>query len=186
MRPPGGAAEETMRTRIAVIAVAATLFVSTAAFVAAADVAGQLTADGRHIVPSVQGDARIVINIPQRMLFVRAADHPFAFPIAVGRPTWQTPAGAFAIVEKRTDPVWHVPPSILRESERLGRQQLPVVPPGPANPLGKYWLGTSLTGIGIHGTNAPSSISRAVTHGCVRAPADGISRLFAATSVGDR
>jgi len=144
----------------------------------------RLTANQQHIVPGNAVAGGIVINLPQRMLFFRDAALSIEAPIAVGRRTWQTPTGAFTIVEKRIDPVWHVPASIMRESERLGHELPPVVPPGTNNPLGKYWLGTSLTGIGIHGTNTPSSLSRAVTHGCIRAGADDIRGLFEAVTIG--
>ena len=38
--------------------------------------------------------------------------------------------------------------------------------------------------IGIHGTNAPWTIGRAASHGCVRVPNDTLTRLFAATPGG--
>ena len=53
------------------------------------------------------------------------------------------------------------------------------VPPGPDNPLGKYWLGLSLTSIGIHGTIAPASIYHFQSHGCIRLHPDDIEALFA-------
>ena len=167
-----------MWTRLAVVALAATLVASVAAADAPAAIGTRLTADQRHIVPGNAAAGEIVINLPQRMLFYASGNQVYEVSIAVGRRSWPTPAGVFTIVEKRVDPAWHVPPSIMRESVRLGHELPPVVPPGPNNPLGKYWIGTSLTGIGIHGTNAPSSISRAVTHGCIRVGADDIRRLF--------
>ena len=173
-----------MRTRLAVVALAATLVASAAAADTRAAIGTHLTADRRHIVPGNAAAGAIVINLPQRMLFYASGNQAYDASIAVGRRSWPTPAGAFTIVEKRVDPAWHVPPSIMRESERLGHELPPVVPPGPKNPLGKYWLGTSLTGIGIHGTNAPSSISHAVTHGCIRVGADDIRRLFETVALG--
>ena len=58
------------------------------------------------------------------------------------------------------------------------------MPPGPANPLGAYWLGLSAGSVGIHGTNAPGSIYQATTHGCIRLHPDDIAALFAETDVG--
>jgi L,D-transpeptidase ErfK/SrfK len=60
-----------------------------------------------------------------------------------------------------------------------GKPVLTVVPPGPENPLGHYRLTTSLPGIAIHGTNAPSSIYKLQTHGCIRLHPDDIEKLFA-------
>jgi L,D-transpeptidase ErfK/SrfK len=52
------------------------------------------------------------------------------------------------------------------------------MPPGPNNPLGKYWLGLSLIGYGIHGTNSPWGIGRLVSHGCIRLYPEHIALLF--------
>jgi len=85
---------------------------------------------------------------------------------------------------KESDPTWDVPASILEESVRNGRVQPARVPPGPGNPLGAFWIGLSLPGIGIHGTVAPSSIFGAATHGCIRMHHAALARLFASVHVG--
>lgn len=135
-----------------------------------------LRIDAVHIVPA--SERTIVINLPQRMLFLRTEDGARAFPVAAGRPSWPTPRGTFTVDVKETDPTWDVPPSIQEEMRRSGRPVLQRVPPSPQNPLGKFWLGLSLAGIGIHGTNAPLSIHRLVTHGCIRVHPDLIDELF--------
>lgn len=141
--------------------------------------------DNRHIVPEEASAGGIVINIPQRMLFFSDDQgHLDASPVAVGRPDWQTPTAPFTVITKKQDPTWHVPASILRESARRGRTQPPVVPPGPDNPLGAFWIGLSVSGIGIHGTTAPASIYNAVTHGCIRLSSADIRRLFTLVDVG--
>lgn len=175
-----------MRTRLMVVAVAAALVASVASVDTGGDAAigSRLTANQQHIIPGSAVPGTIIVNVPQRMLFYGNDVVSIEAPIAVGRSSWRTPTGTFTIIDKRVDPVWHVPPSIMRESERLGHELPPSVPPGPKNPLGKYWLGTSQSGIGIHGTNAPSSLSHAVTHGCIRVGADDIRALFDATTVG--
>ncbi|HSD83572.1 MAG TPA: L,D-transpeptidase family protein, partial [Anaerolineae bacterium] len=53
------------------------------------------------------------------------------------------------------------------------------------NPLGKYWLGLSLPGIGIHGTIAPASIYHFQSHGCIRLHPDDIEALFAQMKRGE-
>lgn len=136
-----------------------------------------LRIDAVHIVPP--SERTIVVNLPQRMLFLRTADGVRAYPVAAGRPSWPTPRGAFTVQVKETDPTWDVPPSIQEEMRRSGKPVLEHVPPSPQNPLGKFWLGLSLSGIGIHGTNAPLSIHRLVTHGCIRVHPDLIEELFA-------
>ena len=56
------------------------------------------------------------------------------------------------------DLFWDVPDS---EEE----QQLP---PGPNGPVGVVWIDLTKEHYGIHGTNAPETIGRAQSHGCVR------------------
>ena len=45
------------------------------------------------------------------------------------------------------------------------KQQLP---PGPNGPVGVVWIDLTKEHYGIHGTNAPETIGRAQSHGCVR------------------
>jgi len=143
-----------------------------------------LTIDNRHIVPNV-GNMNIIVNVPQRMLFWLMSDGTVrGFPIAAGKPSWKTPLGDFTIVTRETDPTWDVPPSIQEEMRREGKPVLTHVPPSPENPLGKYWMGLSIPGVGIHGTNAPSSIYGLVTHGCIRLHPDDIEQLFPQVEIG--
>ena len=144
----------------------------------------QLWIDNRHIAPAAIAAGEIVINIPQRMLFYGDGDRVLAYPIAVGRATWQTPVGPFTVVRKEEDPAWHVPASIRAESARNGRLLPLVVPPGPANPLGRFWIGLSVAGIGVHGTPLPSSIYQTSTHGCIRLQGDRIEDLYGRILVG--
>jgi len=103
--------------------------------------------DNRDIVPADIDDG-ILINVPQRMLFLLSSGHLIAaYPVSVGRPGWRTPRGEFTVVEKRKDPVWRVPPSIQAEMAAQGKRVRTRVPPGPDNPLGKYWVGLSLDSI---------------------------------------
>jgi L,D-transpeptidase ErfK/SrfK len=147
--------------------------------------AGQvLRIDNRHIAPAADG-AAIVINVPQRMLFLFGGDQlKQASPVAVGQSGWKTPRGTFEVMVKETRPTWDVPVSIQEEMRRAGKKVLTRVPPSPQNPLGDYWIGLSLPGIGIHGTNAPSSIYRTATHGCIRLHPDDIRLLFSQVEVG--
>jgi L,D-transpeptidase ErfK/SrfK len=134
--------------------------------------------DNRHIAPDVEADG-ILINVPQRMLFhywdgtVRAA-----YPIAVGQPGWPTPVGPFSVIDMEIDPTWDVPVSIQNEMRAAGKAVHTQVPPGPTNPLGKYWIRLSFGTIGVHGTSAPASIYHFATHGCIRLHADDIEDLF--------
>lgn len=149
--------------------------------------AGQkLAIDNRHIVPASLG-AAIVVNVPQRMLFHFEADNLSAgYPIAAGQPGWRTPLGEFEILSMEEDPTWDVPPSIQEEMRRAGKPVLTRVPPSPQNPLGNFWLALSLPGIGIHGTNAPTSIYKLATHGCIRLHPEDIEKLYSKVYPGTR
>lgn len=144
-----------------------------------------IVVDTRHVVPQVDG-ASIVINIPQRLVFQFSNGALRAhYPIAVGLPDWPTPLGPFTVIEKEEDPTWDVPDSIQEEMRLAGKPVLTHVPPGPDNPLGKHWLRLSFGSVGLHGTNAPLSIYRVTTHGCMRVHPDDIADLFAHTLIGD-
>jgi L,D-transpeptidase ErfK/SrfK len=144
----------------------------------------RLQIDNRHIVPRLS--STLTINLAQRLLFLSEGSLIAAFPVAVGRPSWQTPVGAFTIVEKRYQPTWHVPTSIQEEMRRTGKAVVKSVPPGPTNPLGDYWLGLSLDSIGIHSTNEPSSIYQFGTHGCIRLLPAAAQTVFETMAVGTR
>ena len=149
--------------------------------------AGQpLIVDTRHIVPPSAGED-LLINIPQRMLFVFSEDLDVAaYPVAAGRSTWPTFTGPFFVATLEINPVWDVPPSIQDELRRAGKPVITRVPPGPANPLGAYWIGLNRPGFGVHSTNAPSSIYTTTTHGCIRLHPDDAKALFASAFVGMR
>ena len=138
----------------------------------------ELQIDNRHIVPA-SWDKGIAINIPQRMLFYFNQPDPIrAFPVALGRPDWQTPIGPFTIASKRENPEWNVPQSIQEEMRREGKAVTTCVPPGADNPLGAYWFGLSIPGYGIHSTIAPASIYQFRTHGCIRLHPDDMAEIF--------
>jgi L,D-transpeptidase ErfK/SrfK len=145
-----------------------------------------LKIDNRHIVPPSNG-VGIVANIPQRMLFYFPPEGaPEGYPVAAGRPSWRTEVGDFQVVRKEENPTWDVPVSIQNEMRRNGKPVLTHVPPSPENPLGQFWIGLSIDLLGIHGTNAPSSIYQFATHGCIRLHPDDIRILFSKVNVGMR
>jgi len=144
-----------------------------------------LRIDNRHIVPASLSDG-IVINLPQRMLFrMRGGKVDKAYPVGLGRPDWPTDTGKFTITSLQEGKIWFVPPSIQQEMARLGEPVREQIPPGPENPLGKYWMGLSLPALGIHGTIAPESIYHFQSHGCIRLHPDDAAEMFATTNKGD-
>ena len=142
-----------------------------------------LVVDNTHIAV-VNPQVSLTINIAQRMLVWSDGDRARAYPITVGRRSWPTPVGDFTIISKETDPVWDVPVSIQREMEQQGKAVITRMEASPANPLGRHWIGLSLPSLGIHGTNAPSSIYAFSSHGCIRLHPDDVADLFQRVSVG--
>ena len=142
-----------------------------------------LTVDNSHIA-IVDRTTSITINVAQRMLFVYEDGRVSAHPVTVGSRDWPTPLGRFTIVAKEANPAWDVPLSIQREMARQGREVITRMEPSPDNPLGTHWLRLSIPGLGIHGTNAPSSIYRYASHGCIRMHPDHIGTLFDRIAVG--
>ena len=123
--------------------------------------------------------------MPQRLLFVfEGAQLATWYPVGLGRPDWRTPLGSFYILTKERDPTWDVPASIQREMKEKGQRVRTKVAPGPENPLGRHWLGLSSSGCGIHGTNAPASVYRFGTHGCIRLHPEDVADLFARVGIG--
>jgi L,D-transpeptidase ErfK/SrfK len=146
------------------------------------DAGAKIVVDNRHVAPAVLADG-VVINVPQRMLFVFSDGQlAEAWPVTVGRPDWPTPLGSFYVASRQTNPTWHVPPAIQEEMEEEGIDVPDKVEPGPKNPLGKSWVGLDHGGIGIHGTNRPLSIFLFGSHGCIRLnPDDGTKLLHMVT-----
>lgn len=142
-----------------------------------------LVIDNTHIAVA-NPEVNLTINIAQRLLVLTEGERARAYPITVGRRTWPTPVGAFTITSKETDPVWEVPVSIQREMELQGKPVITRMEPSPLNPLGRHWIGLSLPGLGIHGTNAPSSIYAFASHGCIRMHPDDVANLFERVTVG--
>jgi len=139
-----------------------------------------LTVPTQHMAPDGARQG-IVVNLAEMRLFLYGPDGRVdTYPISVGREGKYTPTGTTSIVLKRKDPTWVVPPSIRAEDPKLPA----TVPPGPKNPLGRYALNLGWSGYAIHGTNAPASIGKPVSHGCMRMYPEDIERLFAAVAVG--
>ena len=114
----------------------------------------------------------VLVSIPDRKLAVLDNGSLIAqFPVAVGAASSPSPTGKFQIVSRVSNPTYYRPGT--------------VIPTGKDNPVGTRWLGISLKGYGIHGTNAPRSIGQAASHGCIRLRNRDMERLFAMLRVGD-
>lgn len=100
------------------------------------------------------------------------------FAVATGQAIYPTPTGTFHIVVKWKNPWWYPP-----TQDAWAKGLLPV-PPGPNNPLGTRWMGLSAPGVGIHGTDEPTSIGYSASHGCIRMQVPDAEWLFDHVNVG--
>ncbi len=120
----------------------------------------------------------VVDRAHNRLVLYRGATPVRTFPVATGQAIYPTPAGTFQIVVKQRDPWWYPP---TYDSWAKGLQP---VPPGPNNPLGTRWMGLSVPGVGIHGTDEPASIGYSESHGCIRMQVPDAEWLFDHVQVG--
>jgi lipoprotein-anchoring transpeptidase ErfK/SrfK len=130
--------------------------------------AGLISLSGR----SAAQERRIIVSIPDRQLAVIENGQTIRkFSIAVGSAKSPSPTGEFRVVSRLKDPTYYHPGV--------------VIPAGPNNPIGPRWMGLNKTGYGIHGTNEPSSIGKAASHGCIRLSNKNVKELFQMVRVGD-
>lgn len=145
----------------------------------------KLRVDNQHIPPPAR-ETGIVINVPQRMLFLYRDGRLVAhYPVGLGQPQWRTPLGRFTVKSKELDKEWVVPESIQAEMLAKGEEVRQRVPPGPENPLGRHWIGLKPGACGIHATIAPPSVYHFQSHGCIRMHPDDAAALFDLAAVDD-
>jgi lipoprotein-anchoring transpeptidase ErfK/SrfK len=92
-----------------------------------------------------------------------------SFPCSVARDRTRIPAGELKMAVFAPNPDYTFNPANYPESARareIGRSL--ILPPGPNNPVGVYWIGLSRPGFGIHGTPHPETIGSMESHGCFR------------------
>ncbi len=115
---------------------------------------------------------QIMINIPECRLYLYHNGGLFkTYKVAVGKADSPSPTGEFQIINKVINPTWYP-------------EDRPAIPPGPNNPLGKYWMGLNNKGYGIHGNSAAWSIGAPVSMGCFRMDNHEIEELFTIVPVG--
>jgi len=153
----------------------------------------RLKLPGRRILPPGAREG-IVVNLPEHPLYYfptpRPHDKPvvITYPVSIGKMDWRTPLGETRVIAKIRHPVWYPPESIRKEHAARGDPLPEAVSPGPDNPLGDFALRLA-AGRGeylIHGTNNPTAVGMAVTHGCIRMYPEDVAALFALVPVGTK
>ncbi len=138
--------------------------------------------DARELV-SWDGDhdmGTIVIKTSERKLYyILGRGVALGYDVAVGRKGMRWSGTTFA-QGKRRNPGWSPTPRMRRQNPRLPAY----MPPGPRNPLGVRAIYLGWTAYRIHGTNAPSSIGRAASSGCIRMRNRDVKDLFERVHIG--
>lgn len=130
----------------------------------------------RHVVIDTKvNQARIYENTPTALVISDDSGGPVrvtanrtliaAFPITPGQERF-IKYGLWEMRNAVQLPVWRYDQSLL---DGKGRSDNAInIPPGPNSPVGVIWMGLSVSGIGIHGTDSPQTIGRARSAGCIR------------------
>lgn len=113
----------------------------------------------------------VVSLVDRRLALLEDGKVVKIYRVAVGKASTPSPVGAYTIADRVENPTYF----------HRGK----VVQPGPGNPVGNRWMGLSIRGYGIHGTNVPSSVGKAASHGCIRLGKADIEDLFRRVRVGD-
>jgi len=121
-------------------------------------------------------ETHLVLKLGERRVYVYQGNQmETSFPVAVGKPGWETPVGTYEVISMLQNPGW-VSPFTGEE-----------IPPGPDNPLGERWIGFWTDGqnfIGFHGTPTRHSVGQAASHGCVRMFNEDILQLYELVDMG--
>ena len=117
-------------------------------------------------------DMRVEVDLTARRLHLfKGGQEVGTYPVAVGSQEWPTEKGEWTIKQVVWNPDW-VPP----KDESWAEEREPRESGDPKNPLGRAQLVYDLPRT-IHGTNAPSSIGKAVSHGSIRMTNETIVQL---------
>lgn len=118
-------------------------------------------------------DIRVEVDIAARRVRVLNAmsDTLAQHDVAVGSEEWPTRPGEWTITQVVLNPSW-IPPTEEEWAEDADSSS----PGDPDNPLGQAQLVYDLPR-SIHGTNAPASIGKAVSHGSIRATNESVLAL---------
>ncbi len=109
----------------------------------------------------LSSDVAIQIDVSSRTLsLLSGGSAQYSFPCGIGKYSTPTPVGNWAIREKVVNPSWQV--------------------------LGSRWMGLNVPwgNYGIHGTNAPWSIGRYISNGCIRLLNQNAELIFSRVSIG--
>ena len=122
----------------------------------------------------------IIVDTPHTYLYyVLGQGRAIRYGIGVGRDgfTW---AGVQTVARKQEWPDWHPPAEMIARQPYLPR----MMSGGPGNPLGARAMYLGNTQYRIHGTNAPETIGKHVSSGCIRLTNEDVEDLYNRVTLG--
>jgi lipoprotein-anchoring transpeptidase ErfK/SrfK len=146
---------------------------------------GPLAPELRHQVvayPSSEAAGTIIIDTPHKFLYLTmGGGKAMRYGIGVGRQgfTW---SGVQTISRKAEWPDWIPPKEMVARQPYLPRW----VSGGPGNPLGARAMYLGNTEYRIHGTNAPETIGKNVSSGCIRLENSEVEDLYSRVNIGTK
>lgn len=111
--------------------------------------------------------ARVAVSRATSALTITDAQGHVIFhaPVSVGSRRDPLPLGRWKVTTVARNPIFNYNPDLFWDArpEHAKAQ----IQPGPNNPVGVVWIGTSREHYGLHGTPAPRRVGHMQTHGCV-------------------
>jgi lipoprotein-anchoring transpeptidase ErfK/SrfK len=132
--------------------------------------------------PTAEPPGTVIVDTPNTYLyFVLGGGKAVRYGIGVGREgfTW---SGVKSIERMSEWPDWFPPADMLHRQPYLPR----FMAGGPGNPLGARAMYLGGTVYRIHGTNAPDTIGKQVSSGCIRMVNDDVIDLYRRVHVGTK
>ncbi len=121
-----------------------------------------------NVSPNQPKAERVVVDKSDKTVRVFGRDDRLIaqFPATLGSKKDPLPLGNWKVNTVAYNPPFKYQPKLFWDVEDTEEEQM--LPPGPNGPVGVVWIDLNREHIGIHGTNAPETIKRAESHGCVR------------------
>ncbi|MCA1994745.1 MAG: L,D-transpeptidase [Coleofasciculus sp. S288] len=131
----------------------------------------------QHQAPKPNLNLTLVVDLSSTQVYVKQGNQTIkSYPVAIGKPGWETPTGSFRVTEMQKAPAW--------QSPFTGE----IYPPSPSNPIGDRWIGfinlQNGNKIGFHGTPNEATVGQAASSGCLRMRRKDLHDLYARIKVG--
>jgi len=131
---------------------------------------------------TAEAPGTIVIDTPHTYLYyVLGQGRAIRYGIGVGRDGFRW-SGVQTVANKQEWPDWHPPAEMIARQPYLPR----MMAGGPGNPLGARAMYLGSSEYRIHGTNAPDTIGKRVSSGCIRLINADVEDLYNRVNIGTK